>query len=79
MRFLCSTHQNDIQKGKETHQTKCGGFLSIIFFSALGVFIVQRTILLLTFGADEFSQNEIYRSLEENTLNLTRDILDFRI
>ena len=41
-------------KGQESHQTKCGGFLTIIFFTGLTAFFVQRVLILINLGQDEF-------------------------
>ena len=63
--------------GQESHKTKCGGFLTIIFYTGLFTFFVQRLEILINFGSDEYQQYKIFRSEEENQFKLTRDLLDF--
>ena len=41
-------------KGEENHKTKCGGFLTIIFFSAIITFFVQRVMILVYYGQDQY-------------------------
>ena len=43
-------------KGKRSHQTSCGGCLTIIFFTIISAFFVKSGITLITTGDDEFSQ-----------------------
>ena len=64
-------------KGQESHQTNCGGVVTIFFFTGLTIFFCQRLLLLVTFGNDVISQNNIFQKEEDNYLNLTRDLLDF--
>ena len=66
-------------KGKETHQTKCGGLLTIIFYTALTTFFYQRLLILINYGQDEFQQSKIFYNEEENYFYLSRDLLDFQI
>ena len=37
-------------KGQSSHQTKCGGIMSIFFFTLIAVFIIQRFLTLFSFG-----------------------------
>ena len=65
-------------KGKESHQTKCGGFLTIIFYTGLITFFCQNLLVLITKGNDQYSQNKIFND-EQTSMKLTKDLLDIQI
>ena len=66
-------------KGQESHQTNCGGFLTIIFYTLLFGFFFQNVFILLTKGNDQFSQNKIFLDDRTNSMKLTRDNFGIQI
>ena len=66
-------------KGKKSHPTLCGGFISIWFSSFLFFFFLTRIWVLYYHEGDEFYQSKINQDVDTNYVQLTRKILDMQL
>ena len=44
-------------KGKKSHPTNCGGFLSILVMTLVSIFFVSRLYVLVSKSGDQFFQS----------------------